>query len=433
MREIKADSPFDELLSVIVHQLNKKFKNKKIDLNKNKYKNLSEILDEFKNAKVGEMVYRNAFKDIFSELKYLKLHVILTLDEFDSAEEIFKSPADYELFRTLVNPEYAITLILISRRQLYMIEKQNENNSVFHAAFQKKTISGLTDNDIERFHENLLLYDIELNDEQKNRINYYAGRSPYIYSAFCHQLVDRKIDGQNNFNVDEIFKQDLTDTVNNYAEVAYNRLKTDNQLSKLIGILFGPMINVTRQDKDALISMGYLTDKTDESKNYIALSEYWTDFLKEKNYCDDSWKNLISTEKKLKKIISKELNYDDDYYINILTQAYKKFANKNFEKKGLYDNFIKKNLERFNKHSTVIDVMSLEDTFYIIRYFWKNFFFKHFNPANYDDWKIKFELCAKARDPFAHGHEEYLTDNQRIQVNTYCNEILDCLKNFVED
>ena len=130
MREIKADSPFDELLSVIVHQLNKKFKNKKIDLNKNKYKNLSEILDEFKNAKVGEMVYRNAFKDIFSELKYLKLHVILTLDEFDSAEEIFKSPADYELFRTLVNPEYAITLILISRRQLYMIEKQNENASL---------------------------------------------------------------------------------------------------------------------------------------------------------------------------------------------------------------------------------------------------------------------------------------------------------------
>ena len=386
--------------------------------------------DEFAAARPGGTAFRDSFKRLFEEIKDLNMHVLLSMDEFDSAERIFKTTADYELFRSLAAPDYAVSLVFISRRRLYMIEKKNENNSTFHSAFRENPLVGFSDEDVQLLFETLKInYDICLAPDQMERIKYYAGRSPYIYSAFCHELVEEKICGQNSFDPDEIYKKNITSIVTDYAEVLYQRLQTDGHLAKLLGILFGPSFNVTQSDRDLLGFMGYLSDLND-GDYYQALSGYFTDFLRNKYFVDDSWKNIIDVEKLMKSLILEAFpNLDDEKWHALMDDAYIQFFGN--EKKfnySLYKGYISNNLKIFNKHSILPEVLSLSDVFVIIRFRWEEIFKKYFAQKAFEELKEKFELCASARNPLAHGHEEYLTKLQQERVNIYCREILELVK-----
>ena len=295
------NSLFDSLLTYIADEVNARLLRLK---DAEQCSEFCYVYEKFKKAAYGGMNFRSAFKNLFEELKPLNLRVLLSLDEFDAAENIFKTNADFELFRILADSDYAITLIFISRRRLYMIEHKNENNSTFHSTFPETPLTGFDNDDI-----NLLLdilkqnYDISLEGDKLERVKYYAGCSPYIYSAFCHEMVEEKIKGRNNFDPDEIYKKNITSIVTDYAEVLYQRLKTDGHLSKILGILFGPSFNVTRSDLDLLAFLGYLNVDCNDGDYYQALSGYFTDFLRNQNYLDDSWKNLIAVEKLMKSLL----------------------------------------------------------------------------------------------------------------------------------
>lgn len=379
------------------------------------------VFDKFEKIPFKSNFFRQYFKALFEEIKSLDMHVLLSLDEFDVAEKIFKSNADFELFRSLASPDFAVSLVFISRRRLYMIEKKNENNSTFHGSFPESPLIGFSDDDVKLFFETLERnYEIFLPSDQIERLKYYAGRSPYIYSAFCHEIVEKKISGQKNFDADEIYKL-VVSTVTNYANVLYDRLQTDGHLSKILGILFGPSLNVTQSDKDLLFFMGYLSDEPDAEDHYQALSGYFTDDLHNKYSVDNSWKNIIDVEKLMKSLVTDAFPTLDN---NLMTQAYSKVfgAEKKFNH-SLYKNFISNNLKVFDRNSTLIEVLSLSDIFVIIQFRWNEIFKKFFDCKVFEAYKEKFELCAKARNPLAHGHPEYLSKFQQYQVNVYCSEM----------
>ena len=384
------------------------------------------VFDKFKKTPFGRNFFRHYFKALFEEIKSLDMHVLLSLDEFDAAEKIFKTNADFELFRSLASPDFAVSLVFISRRRLYMIEKKNENNSTFHGSFPESPLTGFSDDDVKLFFKTLERnYEISLPLDQIERIKYYAGCSPYIYSAFCHKIVEEKISGQKNFDADEIYKL-VVSTVTDYANVLYDRLRTDGHLSKILGILFGPSLNVTQSDKDLLFFMGYLSDEPDGEDHYQALSSYFTDALHNKYSPDDSWKNIIDVEKLMKSLVTDAFPTLDN---DLMTQAYSKiFGNEKKFNYSLYKNFISNNLKVFDRNTTLIEVLSLSDTFVIIQFRWDDLFKKFFECKAFAVYKEKFELCAKARNPLAHGHPEYLSKFQQDQVNVYCSEILEIVQ-----
>lgn len=389
------------------------------------------VFDKFEKSPLGKNFFRRYFKALFEEIKNLGMHVLLSLDEFDAAEKIFKTNADFELFRSLAAPDFAVSLVFISRRRLYMIEKKNENNSTFHGSFPESPLTGFAATDVNLFFETLETnYEISLPPEQIERIKYYAGHSPYIYSAFCHELVEKKIGGQNFFDADEIYRKDIASKVIDYAEVLYQRLQTDGHLSKLHGILFGPSINVTPSDKDLLFFMGYFSDEPSTDDHFQALSGYFTDFLHNKYFFDDSWKNIIDVEKLMKLLVTEVFPaFDDDQWCELMTKAYAEiFGDATKFNQSLYKKFISNNLKVFDRNSTLIEVLSLSDTFVIIQFHWDESFKKYFAQKTFAELREKFELCAKARNPLAHGHAEYLTKRQREQVNVYCSEILELVK-----
>ena len=288
------------------------------------------FLQKFKKARVGSNDFRQNFKKIFRELKEkFNLNTLLIMDEFDAAEKIFTQAADYELFRTLVNPTYGTILILISRRLLYMIERRNENNSTFHGVFGNFSVIGFSENDIKTFRKILAeRYEIDLTKEQMERIRYYSGRSPYIYSFFGKYLVDQKRENAADFDVDEIYKNNPV-TVTQYADTLFSRLEKDKHLAKLIGVILGPKIYVTPDDVNVLKSMGYLNDSQDGYSEI--LSGYFTDYVKSKHFKDDSWNNILSVDTTLKDLIKKEFGeLSDTEWKHYMEEAYSKFESCEF-------------------------------------------------------------------------------------------------------
>lgn len=438
------DKPlFDSLLIYIAEEIQDELEQR---LSQDRCENFCYVMNKFQKARFNdESTFRKSFKKLFKELENLNMRALVILDEFDSAEKVFETHADYELFRSLADPDYAISLVFISRRRLYMIEKKNINNSTFHGAFKESPLRGFGAQDSTLLFEALKNnYDIELLPEQRERIFYYAGRSPYIYSAFCHELVEKKINGQTSFDIDEIYKDELASLITTYSEDLYERLEFDGHLSKIIGILFGPSINITRSDEDLLSFMGYLTtqgDKdllssmgylnlTSDNEYYQALSGYFTDYLHNKHYVDDSWGNIIALEKLMKKLALEAFqSFDETQWKEIMDEAYRQIfrSTKTFNY-FLYKGYIDNNLKIFNKNSTLLDVMSLHDVFVVIRFRWDEIFKKYFGSKSFSNFEDKFKLCALARNPLAHGHKEYLTKLQIEQVNIYCNEILEIVK-----
>ncbi len=53
-----------------------------------------------------------------------------------------------------------------------------------------------------------------------------------------------------------------------------------------------------------------------------------------------------------------------------------------------------------------------------------NLHFAQFFKGDWVDWEDKFALCVKARNPMAHGHEEYLTLEDKNAIHTYSRDIL---------
>lgn len=427
-----SNSRFDSLLTYIAEELKENLERR---LDFAQCDDLNYAFGKFEAAPVGSMTFRTSFKKLFAEIKNLNLHVLLSLDEFDSAEEIFRSNADYELFRSLADPSYALSLVFISRRRLYMIEKKNENNSTFHSTFPENPLVGFSNDDVRLLFETLEAnYDIRLSPDQKARIRYYAGRSPFIYSAFCHEIVEEKFSGKESFDPDELYKKNITSKLTDYAEVLFKRLKTDGHLPKLLGILFGPSLNVTRSDKDLLFFMGYLSDENTDGDYYLALSGYFTDFLRNRYFADDSWKNIIAVEKLMKSLVVETYpSFDEEQWHELMTEAYAQIFGS--EKKfncTLYKNYIRNNRKIFDKISTLPEVLSLSDVFTIIQFRW-NDFKKYFGLKSFEEVQEKFELCAVARNPLAHGHEEYLTRLQQERVNIYCAEILELVQKCRRD
>ena len=420
------DSDYDEMLVGIIKILERRIKTKNFISAEQ-----CNFIETFQNSVFGTNDFREKFQNVFEELKELGFRILLTLDEFDSAENIFKQPADYELFRELVNFKYGTSLVLISRRQLHMIEKKNESGSVFYGAVTKfPQIIGFSDRDVANFR-NILAerYEIHLSDEHMEKIHYYAGNSPYIYSFFGFNLVELKQDNVEKIDIDNIYKINAA-TVMQYSEIIYNRLKIDGHLFKLIGVILGPKIDVTRQDIDILGSMGYL-NLTQEGYNEI-VSGYFTDYVKSKHIeGGDSWKNIIGVDTALKDLIKKEygeISYDD--WKNKVSTAYQKFLGNKFND-SKYQRDLEKNRhsgERFATEPSIIDIMSPKDVCIFIRLLWDRFS-PYFGGKSFEVWQEKFESYIFARNPVAHNLGRFLTQNEVARTNVYCQEIIDAVRN----
>lgn len=439
---------FKEFLKKIFQSLKKQIR-KRTELAQNT--EISDTIQELEEIDIfsDEFSFREVLSDLFYEIYHQddRYKIVLMIDEFDEAANIFQETADYELLRNWASDgDTCVSLLLISRRQVYMIEKRNFNNSTFHGIINSHPIKGFDKQDIQEYLNVLCGYDIKLNAEQLERIRYYAGRSPYVWSMFGSCLVEEKRKNNNmQIDIDDIFINNKAVDLNDHFKAVYHNLTTDkilddspgqmSSIDKLSAIIFGPKLGVTRDDISVLKILGYL-DETQEG--YYSVSGYFTEYLKNKYSAirNSMFEGIINVEKKLKKLLDNNLTKLVDAYqisgdnsnINdIQKQILQNTSGIDESAIRRYDSFINNNKRVFKQDSTYFDVMSLKDSSKIIKSCWESVFAKYFNNDDYDTWKEVFGKMGNARNPVAHGHEEFLTEEDKKIIDVYCKKINDQL------
>lgn len=393
-------------------------------------------LDRLNAVEPESKTYRDTLESIFKWITKQEIRVILAIDEFDAASDLFKETADFEFLRDLSsNRDIGLSLVLISRRQLYMIEKKNFNNSTFHGVVQTYPINGFEQEDLNDFFYALKhKYDIELNEYSRERLNYYCGQSPYLFSMFAYDIVDDNVIGK-EINIDSIYRRREIDIENYYKSIfaclnndmidvegAYGEVST---VEKLVGVIVGPKINVVENDISVLEKMGYLYS---EEEKYYSISQHFTNTLRRMPLNIDTWTAILGLEKKLKSMVRKQImiNHnveliDYDLWIDI------------FEKIGAagmldtYDKFIADSMNEYKCDVDMLDVCSMDVAVSIIQFYWEEWFSQFFNHDVWDKWEYKLRLCASARNPMAHGHEEFLSAEAKTSVNEHCDSIIKML------
>lgn len=434
---------FSEFLRKIVLTVERVVK-KNSDLKANE--DIIEQLSNIREESPEDFMYREYIGDLFYSICDEGYRITLVIDEFDEATQLFSRTADFELLRNWASDsDMKLSLLLISRRQVYMIEKRNFNNSTFHGIVTSYPINGFSVEDIMDFTNVLGKNGVFLDDEQLSRIWYYAGKSPYVWSYFGYYIIEEYEKNENAIiDIDKLFQEKLVVDLSDHFDAIYDNLSTDkisseenttemNTIDKLNAVIFGPKLGITNDDIDVMKNLGYL-DNRDTA--YYSISDYFTDLLKVRYSPSKNsvFEAIINVEKKLKYIINENIVGLIDFYkvYGVSENEIQKSILRNTE--GIdegsirrYDGFVSNNRKVFEKESTCFDVMSLKDSAKIIGGCWETLFKKYFNDDDFEVWKEMFEKCGMARNPVAHGSENLLSDDDKTIIGVYCKKINDQL------
>jgi hypothetical protein len=392
---------------------------------------LSDNLKLMEGTSIPWIKLNRTIKKIFEELSNAGIKTILVLDEFDNASVLFdEGTKHFELFRTIFSDaKYDVSAMTISRRNLHTIEGATYQSSTFHGVLDTIPFKGFDDSDMDEYFRVFEHEGIVLTEEQKEEIVYYAGRAPFLLSIIGHYVIDAAEKGE-QINITKIFLSKCK-AINDYYRDCVQHLTRDGDLKRVIPFVIGPNVGVTQNDRDELINLGYLREEDDK---LVAISNYFENFLSANMLQVSIWDNVINLEKRIKLIIEQELaNVVDHYQVggesmvavqrNILEHV-NGITDADIYR---YDNFISNNLKIFEIQSVYLDVMSLTDSFKILKDCWEDIFARYFNNDLYSNWNYKFDKCSRARNPIAHGHEEYLSELDKNEVDTYCKQIFDVL------
>ena len=290
---LKEYSHYDEIWQFICSEIREQLEKLKIDTD-----SIQEFFDAVETDNVRWIKMMNAIKTIFAYLSDIELKTVLVLDEFDSAKELFTHTKHFELFRSIFSDaKYNVSAVTISRRNLYSIEGATYQSSTFHGVLDIIPFKGFDDDDMKEYFDVFKNAGITINDEQKQKIIYYAGNVPFLLSIMGHYIFNAAEAGE-DIDIEKIF-QNRCRSINDYYRECIKHLERDNELKRIIPFILGPNIGVTKSDKDELFNLGYFREV---NGNLIAVSEYFTDFLSIDMLNTSIWDEIIDLEKKMKQL-----------------------------------------------------------------------------------------------------------------------------------
>jgi len=361
----------------------------------------------------------------FEQLKKAGYRILIILDEFDHARNLFKG--DMSAFQGLrelsYRPEWRVTFITTSRRSIRDIELQTGAISTFDGIFHKHYLSMFQDSELQEYFNRFLTVGIPLNDLSRERVLFFCGGHPFLCEMLGYEVVE---------NYRESKKVNINAAAHNISQSfldQYDRmvslLQEDNSLNKLLQILFGPVVDVKQTDVDEFLKYGLI--KTYQN-SYAAFSEHFQIFLSLVQRDIALWPLWSQVEKKLRQIITTKMieEYGETWI--------KKLEDTHPEKiKPIFDRcreFQQKEENSFGSRASknLIDFTYPQDLFALINSKWKNIFHSIFK-KDVTYWQQRFQLLGKIRNPLAHNRDDVLQDYERQIAEGYCKEILANLEN----
>ncbi len=379
-------------------------------------------------ARDSQLSWNERFRKIqrfFKKVRETGYRLLLILDEFDHARHLFKdSVSDFQKLRELsYQPELGVTLVTTSRRSIKTIELQAGDISTLSETFRRHYLAMFEDGDLQIFFHRLALAGVENSEELKDEILSYCGGYPYLLDILSCEMVEMHQRGR-ALQVERAVERISQVLFGHYHHIV-DLLKEDGNLDGLLQILFGPVIDVKRENVNEFLDYGLIRETDDGT--YAGFSEHFHDFLRlieRKNGVGDLWPVWRDTEKALRRVITTTLlaNYGERWVERIekahpqLKDMLEKCRGARQKDERLFGNRTSQNL---------LDFTYPQDLFAIIFKEWNNF--KDVFGMDKRYWEQRASHLAKIRNPLAHNRDESLREYERQIAEGYCNETLNAL------
>lgn len=355
--------------------------------------------------------------------KNLGTRIVLVLDEFDRATEIFHGKRHYfEFIRDLSSKTcYGISTITISRRQLINIEADAYGNSTFQHIFDSIQVHGFNDADMEEYWDIFAREGFPLSDENKEDLTHYAGRSPFLLSIFGSYLCNQITAGETP-DVNVIYLEKAIN-VRNYFDSIVHQLERDESLNKLLQLVVGPKYDLKASDLDWYIGAGYIEVAPDGS--YYVISESCTRRFRELSVEMPIWPIVMDAEARLKRKLDTAMNA-------LFGRDWEFFCRQDQNLAVIVDfvqcdKMILKEWKHYQVKSRLLDCLSLGDVVKFIEFYWEMGTSAYFSGLSLDQWQEGFTVLKRARNALAHNHEDYLQESDIHQTEMFCRKLAEVL------
>lgn len=356
----------------------------------------------------------------FQRVRQEGIRVLFILDEFDYARYLFKDDTSgFQGLRELsYRPEWRVTFITTSRRSIRDIEIQTRAISTFDGIFHKYYLAMFDEADLEEYFARLESVGLSVSPLIKSRIDFYCGGHPFLLEMLGYELVEVFREHQ-PVDVDITAKRIEASFLDQYDRMI-DLLREDGNLTKLLQILFGPVVDVKQTDVDELARYGFI--KLTSQQVYVAYSEHFQSYLRLIERQVDLWPLWSETEKALRQIITTKMAERlGENWIEKLEKARPNL-------KTIFENARKAQQSEeksFGSRASqnLIDFVYPQDLFAIIFFDWQDTFQSIFGyDKNY--WQQCANLLAKIRNPLAHNRNQVLYEADVQKAEGYCKEIL---------
>lgn len=379
----------------------------------------------------GQMTSNRAtqkFIQLLDRFNKIGKKFLLVIDEFDGAKHCWKDRADYfENLRDTVSKNEGFFL-LISRKPLECIEVDSCGNSCFHNVFPEINVGAFDPvKDMPEFYDILdKEYDIQLNDDQKQKIEYNSGLCPVIVAGIGNRLASAAIWGQSIPDVDEIFR-DIAFR-NNYLR-HYNgfltRMQEDGLWDTIVRVMMDISVidtekntdGVLRDDeKQALFYKGYLR-KPSNSNTPVVISDDFTLWAKHKlirKEIGTIYQDIIAAEVDIREMLRKGMvnvwqnlhpgrNWEDDFWedADIIPTSVRFFTHQNNGQSMLTKYY--RTAKIYDSNATIVDALTIPVKLSLVKEYWDDGISKYFNFDKYQDWQKSFDIIRKIRNPVFHA------------------------------
>lgn len=358
------------------------------------------------------------------------LNLRFIFDEFDSLQssdgclDVNSINALYATLRLFAtdNDQYSVKLLIISRNALSEIEPDGVESKL-SGVCEQITMTLFDTADLTEYWNRLRNYDDEgiITDDYRKIVEYYAGNYPYWLDLVNDMLFQGLCEGAEVIceNLHETLRERLNDQYETVLKMLdFSRyIATDAMSLKsiLIQTLIGPHYTVRKEDVNRLVKYQIIQEGLVEDKRYMAVSEYFLEYLKDVSASIPIWSQLTRFEGLMRELLHSfvdKQNIDSEQYLktfhkgiyNVLDQE----RNKSRKKYGL------------NASQDMLDYLHMSHYFPAFidpNWQWFTNIFTSF--ASLDACRRCFSILTDVRNPMAHSNSQFLTNEDIQQASEY--------------
>ncbi len=363
----------------------------------------------------------------FEKVRQSGTQILFILDEFDNARRLFKGDVSgFQGLRELsYRPEWRVSFITTSRRSLQSIELQTKAISTLEGVFQHYYLGMFDDSTFEEYLARLSSVGIITKPEIREDLVFYCGGHPYLLEMLGYEMVELFRE-TNVSDVHEAAKRVEQSFIHHYEHML-DVLREDGSLSKILQILFGPVIDVQPTDAEELQRYGLI--RPTEQGNYASFSEHFQAYLKMIGRNVDLWPLWRETEIALRRLVTERMiNQYGEHWVDKSCKArpnlkpiFERCAEAQQREERSFGSRASRNLLDFTYPRDLFDIIFAE---------WA--MFKDVFGKDKAYWDQRSQLLSKIRNPLAHNREQSLYDYERQIAEGYCREILATLEKMSE-